>query len=173
MATNFPTSIDSYTTKSDGTDCPQVADINNPQDAIVAIQTKIGINSSADINSLDYKLANIFNLIYPIGTIREFNVATNPATLLGFGTWSDFGTGRMTVAIDASQVEFDTNGETGGAKTKNLSHAHQVTVNGSYRRGTGDPVCAQPETLTSTSGGSATQDVMNPYIVVYRWVRTA
>ena len=50
--------------------------------------------------------------------------------MLGFGTWIAFGTGRMPVAIDAVQVEFDTLLETGGAKTVTLdttmipSHAH-------------------------------------------------
>lgn len=68
---------------------------------------------------------------YPVGSIYiNADVATNPATLLGFGTWAAFGTGRVMVAIDAGQTEFDTLGETGGAKTHTLStaempvHAH-------------------------------------------------
>lgn len=54
---------------------------------------------------------------WPIGSIFMSANATNPADLLGFGTWTAFGTGRMPVAIDSGQVEFDTMLETGGSKT--------------------------------------------------------
>jgi len=125
-------------------------------------------------------IANVLSLLNPVGTIREFNVSTNPATLLGFGTWTAFGTGRVTVAIDAAQAEFDTNGETGGAKTKNLAHTHTATTglpsNSTGSEGSGSNVLpndSHTHSVTTSSGLSATQDVMNPYIVVYRWVRSA
>lgn len=60
---------------------------------------------------------------WPVGSIFMSAVSTNPATLLGFGTWVAFGTGRMPVAIDAGQTEFDTLLETGGAKTVTLTEA--------------------------------------------------
>jgi hypothetical protein len=41
MTTTFPGATDSYTTKVDGVDDVLAADVNNPQDAIVAIQTSI------------------------------------------------------------------------------------------------------------------------------------
>lgn len=43
MATNFPTSLDSYTTKVDDVDDVVASHINNPQDAIVALETKVGV----------------------------------------------------------------------------------------------------------------------------------
>jgi hypothetical protein len=64
---------------------------------------------------------------WPVGSIFTATVSTNPATLLGFGTWAAHGTGRVLVAIDATQTEFDTGGETGGAKTHSHtgpSHTH-------------------------------------------------
>lgn len=111
--------------------------------------------------------------LFPVGSYY-FNgaVSTNPATLLGFGTWVAVA-GKTLFGLDGTQTEFDTLLETGGAKTKNLAHTHQVTVRGSYRRGDGDAVCAQPETLTSTSGGSTTQSILNPYEVAAIWRRTA
>jgi hypothetical protein len=46
--------------------------------------------------------------IYPVGSIYiNAAVTTNPATLLGFGTWVAFGTGRMMVGYDASDSDFD------------------------------------------------------------------
>lgn len=46
MPTNFPTSIDSYTTKVDGVSDVLAADTNNLQDAMVAVQTRLGTTAS-------------------------------------------------------------------------------------------------------------------------------
>ena len=62
MTTNFPSSIDNFTnpTTSDTlasvSHSAQHADIN---DAMEAVQAKVGVNGSAVTGSLDYKLANI------------------------------------------------------------------------------------------------------------------
>lgn len=58
MSTNFPTTLDTYTDKVDGVDYPQAAHINNPQDAIEALEAKVGVNSSAVSSSLDYIIKN-------------------------------------------------------------------------------------------------------------------
>jgi microcystin-dependent protein len=50
-------------------------------------------------------------------------VATDPATLLGFGTWAALGAGRVLVGFDAGQTEFDALKETGGVKTVTLTAA--------------------------------------------------
>ena len=66
----------------------------------------------------------VLKLFYPVGSIyMNASVSTNPATLLGFGTWATIGAGRVPVAIDVTQTEFDTLGETGGAKTVTLTAA--------------------------------------------------
>ncbi len=54
---------------------------------------------------------------FPVGSIFIGAVSTNPATLLGYGTWSAFGAGRVLVGFDSGDVNFDTALETGGAKT--------------------------------------------------------
>ena len=61
--------------------------------------------------------------LYPVGAIYISTLTTNPNTLLGFGTWSSFGAGRVLVSLDAEQTEFDTIEETGGAKTVTLTSA--------------------------------------------------
>ncbi len=60
---------------------------------------------------------------FPVGSVFLAVVATDPATMLGYGTWSAFGAGRMLVGLDSGQTEFDTAEETGGAKT----HGHTST----------------------------------------------
>ena len=59
----------------------------------------------------------IAGVSYPVGSIFLSVVSTNPATLLGVGTWAAIGTGRVLVGINAADTDFDTVKETGGAKT--------------------------------------------------------
>jgi len=60
MAISYPTSLDSFTDKQDGVDYPQAIDINDVQDAIEALETKLGVDNSGDTSSIDYKVNNFF-----------------------------------------------------------------------------------------------------------------
>jgi len=60
---------------------------------------------------------------FPVGAVFIAVVGTDPATLLGYGTWVAFGAGRVLVGLDSGQTEFDTVEETGGAKTVTLTEA--------------------------------------------------
>jgi len=62
-------------------------------------------------------IATVIDTLYPVGALYISTLATNPGTLLGRGTWTAFGAGRVMVGLDATQTEFDTVEETGGAKT--------------------------------------------------------
>jgi hypothetical protein len=67
--------------------------------------------------------------IYPIGSIYiNATSASNPSTLLGFGTWTAFGAGRVMVGLDGSDALFDTAEETGGSKDSVVvSHTHTAS----------------------------------------------
>jgi len=69
------------------------------------------------------------NALYPVGSIyTNAAVSTNPATLLGFGTWTAFGSGKVLVGVDSGDAAFDTLGETGGSKDAiTVSHTHTAT----------------------------------------------
>jgi len=62
MATNFPSSLDSFTNPS-GTDAmdsvtvPHATQHTNLNDAVEALQSKVGVDGSAVTSSLDYKVA--------------------------------------------------------------------------------------------------------------------
>lgn len=67
--------------------------------------------------------------LYPVGSIYiNATNSTNPGTLLGFGTWSAFGAGRVPVGFNAADPLFDTAEETGGSKDAVVvSHTHTAT----------------------------------------------
>jgi hypothetical protein len=147
----------------------------------------------------DAAIAAAKQALYPVGSIYiNAGVTTNPATLLGFGTWVAFGAGRVMVGLDAGDALFDTLEETGGSKDATLvSHTHTATVTDpghshSYTASfistpqaglTGDGYAApsvQTGTATtgitvanSTEGSSATNANLQPYIAVAMWKRTA
>lgn len=62
---------------------------------------------------------------FPVGAVFLAVVATNPATLLGYGTWAAIAAGRMLVGLDAADSDFDVVEEVGGAKTH--THADNLT----------------------------------------------
>jgi hypothetical protein len=68
--------------------------------------------------------------LYPVGSIYiNAGVTTNPATLLGFGTWVAFGAGRVMVGLNGSDALFDTLEETGGSKDAAvISHSHTAST---------------------------------------------
>jgi len=69
--------------------------------------------------------------MYPVGSIYiNAGVSTNPNTLLGFGTWTAFGAGRVMVGLNGSDSLFDALEETGGSKDA-IAVAHTHTYSGS------------------------------------------
>lgn len=63
MATNFPTSLDTFTNPSssdlmNSATVPHAAQHGNINDAVEALEAKVGVNGSAVTTSLDYKVTN-------------------------------------------------------------------------------------------------------------------
>jgi len=60
MATSFPTSLDSLNNPASSDQLVgHATQHSNANDAIEALQTKVGINSSANTSSLDYRIAQL------------------------------------------------------------------------------------------------------------------
>jgi hypothetical protein len=139
--------------------------------------------------------------LYPVGSIYiNAGVTTNPGTLLGFGTWTAFGAGRVMVGLNGSDSSFDTLEETGGSKDAIVvSHTHTATVSdsghahsylspqtefvgggGNGIRTVSTSVGTSTTTVTTgitvsngTTGSSGTNANLQPYITVAMWKRTA
>lgn len=194
----------------------------NPFAILANVQVNANATTVTDANITDTRVrislideilesANIKGIIgpvmYPVGSLYiNTTDSTNPATLLGFGTWIAYAAGRVPVGIDSTQVEFDTIGETGGSKTHTITNAqlpphwHSIFLNTAhgdgevssyealtaalqgggrfrYRGGTGQGhngsgFMGNGEVDGSTRAATA-HNILQPYIVVYMWRRTA
>lgn len=83
-------------------------------------------------------------LLYPIGTIYEnANTDENPSTLLGFGTWQQYGQGRVLVGVNEGDADFGSLSSTGGAKNVSLTTGQMPEHN---------HVINPPSVTTSTTG---------------------
>ena len=166
--------------------------------------TTAKLNNSA-VTTAKIAAGALTDVVYPVGAI--FTTVTNYAdsaavvSAIGGTTWTAFGAGRVLVGLDASDTDFDTAEETGGAKT----HTLDITEMPSHRHGGIQPG-GSPGTnsngfdvdsstngnsfatkLTTYAGGAgsdangsltspgATQahNNLQPYIVVYMWKRIA
>lgn len=97
---------------------------------ITDLRTRVAVQD--DILSASNLKAIIGPIMYPVGSIYvNMSSSTNPATLLGFGTWTAIA-GRFLVGIDGTQAEFNTIGATAGVKT----HRHTGYGDGGDLRAT-------------------------------------
>ena len=140
--------------------------------------------------------------LYPVGAIYiNATSSTNPATSLGFGTWTAFGAGRVMVGFDSGNALFDTAEETGGsadaivpththtATSTDAGHTHVMSNNNARpTTGTGalyaaldlgvsgssstQTSTASITTTVATAGVSPTNTNYQPYITVFMWKRT-
>lgn len=159
------------------------------------------LNGNIDENNLSNEgiskeklKAEVYESMYPVGSMyANFTDPTNPATLLGFGTWTQIA-GRVVVGYDATQTEFNAAEKTGGA----ISHNHGLSAgaaqigsplgdssrlgfrasqNGDltgsvYNVGSGSP--QTPNTRSHNTALTGTTDnasQLPPYTVAYVWKR--
>jgi hypothetical protein len=132
--------------------------------------------------------------LHPVGSIYTSTAATNPGTTFGFGTWVQFGAGRVLMGNGGSFGA----GTTGGSNDAIVvSHTHTATVtdaghthgtnatvlsSGAGVAGGGGLVTNNAAINTATTGisvantatgVSGTNANLQPYVVVYIWNRTA
>lgn len=117
--------------------------------------TVFSLNTIDDGSVTFAKLASsVLNAIYPVGSIyTNATVNTNPGTLLGFGTWTAFGAGRVMIGFDATNPLFDSAEETGGsADATTVSHTH--TFSGTTGTGGGSHSHSISPSAWTAGGGA-------------------
>lgn len=139
------------------------------------------------------KLSVSADSIYPIGSVYiNAAVATNPSTLLGFGTWVRIGQGRVLIGegsgtdINGDNKNF-TNGSIGGEYEHTLtedelaSHTHNLKE-GNFNTLQGDStthidsttgIDQNSDVITQSAGDDQPHNNIQPYLTVYMWKRTA
>lgn len=151
---------------------------NKPSTATLKADLQ-AIETDYNAHLADATIHFLASTMWPVGSIYIAVVATNPATLLGFGTWSAFATGRTLIGIDAGQTEFDTVEETGGEKTHTLTASELPTTVPQWygtrydSGGTTVGDTADKNVGFKPLGGGAAHNTLPPYIVTYMWKRTA
>jgi len=136
---------------------------------------------------------------YPVGSIFTTTVAyaDSAAVVAAIGgtTWASFGAGKVLIGLDSGDSDFDTSEETGGAKTGGSGTSGSTTLSISqmpahtHSSGIGNDTSGSSPTTSetggsivttgSTGGGSGhthtvpSHSLVQPYIVVYFWKRTA
>lgn len=98
---------------------------------LAEVKTILGLGTAAYTASTDYATSGHTHAgseAFPVGSVFTSVVSTNPATLLGYGTWSAIAAGKMLVGLDSGDTDFDTVEETGGAKTKTIDQANLPNI---------------------------------------------
>lgn len=80
-------------------------------------------NASADLHAVPrQQVISLIQAMYPVGSVYiNASSTANPSVLLGFGTWVEFGSGRVLVGQNTGDTAFDSLEETGGSSTTSSS----------------------------------------------------
>lgn len=160
-----------------------------------AIEANISINPNIKINNLslgeiDTKVAALFDLIYPVGSIYYTNNANFSPNISFNGTWEQI---KDTFLLAAGDTYIG--GTSGGEATVTLQNTHlpiltgtlphiagdEASVSGicthisggnSYKEGTQSGTSVTTKHQIKIGGGQAHNN-MPPYIVVYVWKRVS
>ena len=136
------------------------------------------------LKSLQDQITVLVGNRLPVGSIYiNYSDSTNPATLLGYGTWTAV-TDRFLIGASGTYPA----GTTGGATTHTLTASEipsitsSVGLYGSEVGGGSQYIANAISTnvtngtctgITSNNTGGAAHSILNPYIAVYMWRRTA
>ena len=127
MATNFPSYFDSFVNPISGEplNSPNQATlVSNLNDAVIALETKIGVDSSSDVSSLDYKInnLNVHAITYIGGTgISVSAPVSHVSTVTNTGVVGITGTSPVVVSGDPHHPVISIPGGISGGTWPNYS----------------------------------------------------
>lgn len=135
----------------------------------------VGTILSSIGGSVQSPFSAILQTVYPVGSIYlSASVATNPATILGFGTWTAVA-GEFLLGAGGGFTAGSTGGEVNHTLTipEMPSHNHSSTFVGGSGAIAGGATYTNTATTTGSTGGGGGHNNMPPYLTVYIWQRTA
>lgn len=137
---------------------------------------------------------NILDKVYPVGSVYISVKNVNPGSFIG-GTWVQFGQGKTLVGVNTSDTDFDTVEKTGGSKRRpmaarigafdsdigKIGYAAQANPSGggftygisgsSFKDIAGSRVNHNTIVVDNIDGKDPS--IVQPYVTVYFWKRTA
>ena len=152
MASNFPSSLDSYATLTDNTDDVLAAHPNDRGDAIENLEAKVGVNSSAVTTSHDYLLTHL------PGQVQNWDAGSYEVRSQTFQSDVTTGTAPLIVASTTKVTNLNADLLDGQTDTyyTNASNLASGTV-AIARGGTGlSSISAANRVLLSTDGSAFT-----------------
>lgn len=180
MATNFPENLDNFTNPDSNNPLSNPSHSEqhaNANDAIEALQTKVGIDGSNDTNSLDYKVSDLQSQLEGL----EGNNAVNILGLDGNNDLEVTGVENPTVIDSFDSTVYTTASYRIQIKKDNLQASSNVTaiyIDGSIYMSEYDVVSNTDTVLANlefTKTGSIINLLVTPLVspIIIRYYRTA
>ncbi len=161
-------------------------EVNNANiDCMTSRNNKFSLDSDGNliINSLtanSINIQNIFDSIYPVGSIYLAMNNTNPSTLFG-GVWEPI-KGKFLLGCNDDYLAGSEGGETQHTLTVNEipKHNHAIPNSNAAGYNSASPnmgskgwIATPPAAYTSNVGGNQPHNNMPPYLAIYIWQRIA
>lgn len=174
--------LDNYVTKVSGKGLSTNDFTNAYKTALDSLTTTIN-------DAISTAIVNNNKATHPLHSTKITFNNVNPSTYITGTTWELTAKGKTLVGVDENDTDFNAAGKTGGSKTHTLTvqelaaHTHaQVITNGTGGSVNGRADYVEDGTNmntypqgcnTDSAGGGQAFNIMQPYITVYIWERTA
>lgn len=160
------------------------------QSTTAVMSQKAVSDAISNVNGTILNAKDIFNMIYPVGSIYISISSISPSTLFG-GTWERFGKGRTIVSVDEnnSRSEIRQANSTFGEEQHQISinempqHSHSWAFNDDNQESKDKKDCLGYvgwlekwrwiSSGINDAGGNQSMSMYQPSITCYVWLRTA
>jgi hypothetical protein len=138
----FPINLDTFSTKVDGVTDVLAADINNLQNAVIALEAAVGVLDSAVTSAHEYRLNSLTLAMFGggqtwqdvmasrVGGTTYYNTTGKPIAVSIKSAHSSYATPSMSITVDGLVVWYTQLGQSGQGLSGDLA-AFTIVPNGS------------------------------------------